>query len=458
MEELKILILDDEMGYREGIEEYLLTQGFTVFNAEKPSEGFKVLKEHPCDIVILDIKLPEMNGIHVLKKIKKLYPETEIIMITAHGDMDSVIESLRNGATDFFTKPFRLLNLKTAIERTKRYISLQNRVSDLKAQYNNLVHQIQKADGTMIVGKSKSMTEILNLMKKVASTDNTTILVTGESGTGKEVVARGIHTLSSRKDHTFLDINCSSIPDNLFESEFFGHKKGAFTGAIENKPGYFEVANQGTIFLDEICDMPNHMQTKLLRVLEGNVFRRVGSNRDIKFDVRVISATNKDIDQYVKNNDFREDLLYRLNTFRIHIPPLRDRKDDIKPLLNHFVKILSKKLKKPINKVSNRIYDYLYDYDFPGNVRELRNMVERALIICDNSVLRLEHFAHIIEKPNAKYDSSLSLSILEDQEKEMILKALDKSGNNKTNAAKLLEISRSALNRKIEKYKLQEKL
>ncbi len=454
MEEIKVLILDDEKGYREGIEEYLLTQGFTVFNAEKPSEGFQILKDEPCDIVILDIKLPEMNGVQVLRKIKNSYPEIEIIMITGHGDMDSVIESLRYGASDFFTKPFRLLDLKSAIERTKRYITLQNRISDLKIQYDLLVSQIKDADGTTMIGKSGSIKEILNLMKKVASTDNTTILITGESGTGKEIVARGIHALSVRKEHTFLDINCSSISDNLFESEFFGHKKGAFTGAIEHKPGYFEVANHGTIFLDEICDMPKYMQTKLLRVLEGNNFRRVGSNRDIKFDVRVISATNQDIDTLVKNNDFREDLLYRLNTFRIHIPPLRERKEDIPPLLEYFVEIFSKKLKKPIKNISNRIYDYLLSYDFPGNVRELRNMVERALIICDNSILRLEHFAHIIEKVPETDEYSLDLSILEKKEQDMLIKALERSGNNKTKAAKLLNISRSALNRKIEKYKL----
>ncbi len=454
MEELKILILDDEKGYREGIEEYLLTQGFTVFHAEKPSEGFQILKDEPCDIVILDLKLPEMNGVQVLRKIKKSYPETEIIMITAHGDMESVIESLRYGASDFFMKPFRLLDLKTAIERTKRFIALQNRITGLKFQYDHLISQIKDADGTTIIGKSKAIKEILNLMKKVAGTDNTTILVTGESGTGKEIVARGIHSLSARKSHTFLDINCSSIPDNLFESEFFGHKRGAFTGAIEHKSGYFEVANHGSIFLDEICDMPKHMQTKLLRVLEGNIFRRIGSNRDIKFDVRVISATNQDIDSYVKNHEFREDLLYRLNTFRIHIPPLRERKDDIKPLLDYFVKVYSKKLKKSIKNVSNRIYDYLLKYEFPGNVRELRNMVERALILCDNSTLRLEHFTLLAGKDAEIDEDTLDLAVLDKKEKEMLTKALKRSGNNKTNAAKLLNISRSALNRKIEKHKL----
>ena len=454
MEELKILILDDEKEYREGIEEYLLTQGFTVFHAEKPSEGFRILKEEPCDIVILDIRLPEMNGVHVLRKIKKSYPETEIIMITAHGDMESVIESLRYGASDFFTKPFRLLDLKTAIERTKRFIALQNKITGLKLQYDHLISQIKDADGTTIIGKSKAMKDILNLMKKVAETDNTTILITGENGTGKEIVANGIHALSKRRDHNFLGINCSSIPDNLFETEFFGHTKGAFTGAIAHKLGYFEVANHGTIFLDEICDMPKYMQTKLLRVLEGNIFRRVGSNRDIKFDVRVISATNQDIDSRVKEHEFREDLLYRLNTFRIHIPPLRDRKDDIKPLLDYFIKIYSKKLKKSIKNVSNRVYDYLFKYEFPGNVRELRNMVERALILCDNSTLRLEHFSLLAGKEQDVDEDTLDLTLLDKKEKEMIIKALGRSGNNKTNAAKLLNISRSALNRKIEKYKL----
>jgi len=304
-------------------------------------------------------------------------------MITAHGDMESVIESLRYGASDFLTKPFRLLNLKTAIERTKRFVALQNRITGLKFQYDHLISQIKDTDGMTIIGKSKAMRDILDLMKKVAGTDNTTILVTGESGTGKEIVARGIHTLSNRKNRTFLDINCSSIPDNLFESEFFGHKKGSFTGAIDDKAGWFEIADNGTLFLDEISDMPIGQQAKLLRVLEERKVSKVGSRDSKQVDVRVIAASNTNLEKLASENKFRLDLFHRLNVFSIVIPPLRERKEDIQLLLNYYLKQYSIQMQKNVSKIDPVVISQCMEYDFPGNIRELKNIIERAVILCD---------------------------------------------------------------------------
>jgi len=456
MEELKILILDDEKDYREGIEEYLSNQGFTVFKAAKPSDGLNILKNITCDIVVLDVKLPEMNGIQVLKRIKQLYPLIEVIMITGHGDMDSVIESLRSGASDFFTKPFRLVDLKRAIERTRRFIDLQNRVNDLQDRHNHLVSSILEREGDVIIGNSAAINKIFELMEKVAKTDDTSVLITGDCGTGKELVARGIHALSSRKREPFFDVNCGSIPDNLFESEFFGHNKGAFTGAIRNKPGFLETSGKGTLFLDEVCEMPKHMQTKLLRVLEGKTFRRVGSNHEIAFRARVISATNKNIENAVKNNELREDLLFRLNTFHIHLPTLKERKEDIPLLIDHFMRISIAKFGKTYcRKVDPAVYDALLEYEFTGNVRELEHMIEEALIMCDESVLRIEHFKNLkVTQKKVKFDS-LNLNQLVIKEKEMIRQALNQAKKNKTKAAQLLNISRSALNRKLSKYHIE---
>jgi len=456
MKELKILILDDKKDYREGIEEYLSTQGFTVFKAARPSIGLKILEKEPCDIVVLDIKLPEMNGIQFLRKIKLLYPDIEVIMITGHGDMDSVIESLRNGASDFFTKPFRLFDLRTAIERTKKYVYLQEKISNLEFQYEHLISKMHEYNGERIIGESHGIKEIIDLMEKVAKTDDTTVLITGDCGTGKELVARGIHALSTRRDALFFDVNCGSIADNLFESEFFGHQKGSFTGAYKSKAGFLEVAKKGTIFLDEICDMPKHMQTKLLRVLEGKTFRRVGSNKDLEFDARVISATNRDIDEAVERKDFREDLFFRLNTFHIHIPPLKERKEDIPLLIDHFVKFYIKKHgKNNIKKVSPLVYDYLMEYEFTGNVRELQHMIEKAIIICGESVLKVNYFKAMKSDDDLLANGILALDILHEKEKKMIIQALDRTKNNKSKAAELLNISRSALNRKISKHNIE---
>ncbi len=455
MKDLKVLILDDEQRVRDEVEEFLLDNKFTVFKAELPSVAFKILEEEVIDIAILDIKLPQMDGISVLKKVKEEYPEIEVIMISGHGDMQSVIEAMRLGATDYFQKPFRLLEINNAIERTKRFIKLNHKIKDFESSLSLLSKELHDKIGHRLLGKSKAIKDIVNLMTKVAKSYDTSVLVTGESGTGKELIARGIHYLSARNKHYFHSVNCSAIPETLFESEFFGHKKGSFTGATEDKPGWFEISNKGTLFMDEISDMPINQQAKLLRVLEEKSVSKVGSRQSIDVDVRVVAASNRNLEEMSENQKFRLDLYHRLSSFIIHIPPLRERREDIPVLLNHFIKEYSDKMAQPIKYVDPNIEKELIKYNFPGNIRELKNMVERALIICDGDELLLDHFQYnqknISNEVLPSTDENQSMD-LEQTEKNMILKALEQSGGNKSKAASLLNITWQSLDRRMKKY------
>ncbi len=454
MKNLNVLILDDEQRVRDEIEEFLTENEFPVFKAELPSQAFKIFDEISIDIAIVDIKLPEMDGIEVLKRIKEKHPNTEVIMISGHGDMQSVIEAMRLGATDYFQKPFRLLEINNAIERTKRFIKLNKKLQDAESSVSLLSKEIQENIGQRLLGKSPAITNIVNLMTKVARTDNTSVLITGESGTGKELIARGIHFLGNRKKNHFHSVNCSAIPETLFESEFFGHKKGSFTGAIEDKPGWFEISNKGSLFLDEISDMPINQQAKLLRVLEDKKVSKVGSRTAIDVDVRVIAASNRDLENMSENDRFRFDLYHRLSSFIIHIPPLRERREDIPLLLNYFITDFSDKMALSIKSIDPRIEKELINYDFPGNIRELKNIVERALILCEEGELRLDHFIL-----NPKKMSKNQIVILEENnldleqtERSLIIKALEKSGNNKSKASALLKISWQSLDRRMKKF------
>ena len=454
MEKLKIMILDDEQRVREEIGEFLLENGFQVFKAELPSQAFKILEQNEIDITILDIKLPEMDGIQVLEKIKTSYPEIEVIMISGHGDMNSVISAMRLGASDYFTKPFRLMDVHNSIERTKRFITLNSKLKEVEHNLSLVSNELQDKTGHSIITQSPKMKSIIELISKVAKTEDTSVLITGESGTGKELVARGIHYLSSRKEKYFYDVNCSAVPENLFESEFFGHKKGAFTGATESKAGWFEVASKGTLFLDEIGDMPLNLQSKFLRVLEERKIRRVGSHIDIPVDVRVIAATNRRLEDLIEEKLFRVDLFHRLNSFSIHIPPLRERSEDIPLLINHFASEFSKKMKKPIQEIDENVLNELSNYNFPGNVRELKNMVERAVILNDRGKLHLKHFpilAKVSDQPVFSEGAEIIFD-LELAEKNLIMKALEKCKNNKAKAAKLLNITWQSLDRRMKKF------
>ncbi len=458
MEKIKILVVDDERRVREEIAEFLANNKFEVYKAAAPSEAFKILDAKSVDIMILDIRLPEMDGLSVLKRVKENFPEIEVIMISGHGDMSSVIEAMRYGAADFFPKPFRLMDINLAIQRTTRYITLNQRYKQLEKNFSLLSNEIQKNAGVQLIGKSKEMKHVIAMMTKVANVENTTVLITGESGTGKELVARGIHFMSSRKKKFFHSVNCSAIPETLFESEFFGHKKGSFTGAIENKAGWFEIANHGSLFLDEIGDMPLSQQAKLLRVLEERSVSRIGSHDKLDVDVRVIAASNMELESMAHKKEFRLDLYHRLSSFVIHLPPLRERKEDIPLLLDYFIKYYIEKLGTKITKIDPAISKELINYPFPGNVRELRNLVERALILSEGGVLKLSDF--MINKSPEMMESAeanmpeIQVYDLELSEKRLIKKALEKCNNNKSKAAELLNISWQSLDRRMKKFDL----
>ena len=456
MKKLQILILDDEPGIRNEIEEFLAEMNFEVFQAGLPSEAFSLLEERPIDVAIVDIRLPEMDGIEVLERIKKMYPKTEVIMITAHGEMDSVIRSMRLGAIDFFNKPFLLKDLDRAIQKTKSYIQFQHNLLNYTSSLPKVLDDLSPLIGHQIIGESWQMKEVVSFMCNVAAAGDMTVLVTGESGTGKELVAKGIHYLSHRKKQPCHSINCASIAPELFESEFFGHAKGAFTGAIVEKVGWFEASHRGTLFMDEIGDLKLDMQPKFLRVLDDMIVTRLGSTQKKKVDVRVIAATNHSLEKLVEERRFRPDLYYRLNSFTIHIPPLRERKDDILPLFHHFLKSYAALIAKPINAVDPRVIQWLPEYHFPGNVRELKHMVERAIILCNGSTLELSHFINPGKKLN-KYLSNKTLeemTSLQELEKQTIIFYLKKAKFVKSHAARLLHISRQALDRKIEKFNI----
>lgn len=452
---LNILVLDDEKVFRDEITEFLENDSFHVFSAEKPSEAFGILENNEIDVMILDLRLPEMDGIQVLQKVRQSWPDIEVIMITGHGDMDAVIQAMRNGAVEFFPKPFRLLDMKAAIQRTKRFINLNHRLKEIKQSYNFLSKELRENVGYEIIGSSKAIRLVVELMSRVAKADSTSVLITGESGTGKELVARGIHFLSNRNNAYFHAVNCSAIPDTLFESEFFGHKKGSFTGATEDKEGWFEIAHGGTLFLDEVVEIQPNMQSKLLRVLEERKIRRIGAANDIPVDVRIVAATNQNIKKFLEEGKLRNDLYFRLNSFEINIPPLRERREDIPELLNYYVKILSTKLNRKVKGFESNLIRRLQSYDFPGNVRELRNMVERAIILSDNETLSIKDFAFMgisdmeeLFLPEPEHE----IFDLDEIEKRVILKALERSGYKKTEAAQLLNITRQALDRRLEKY------
>ncbi len=462
---VKILIVDDEPRVADEIEEFLVTKKFIVFKASAPSIAFKLLESNTINIVILDIKLPEMDGLDVLVKIKDKYPEIEVIMISGHGDMDTVIKAMRNGASDYFAKPFRLFDINNAITRTQRYLELNRKLKSAKQNVDELSRKLMLSIGTQLLGNSDSMKYLVSMMTKVASSSNTSVLILGESGTGKELVANGIHQLSKRSSDMFYSVNCSAVPESLFESEFFGHKKGAFTGAIEDKSGWFEIADNGTLFLDEISDMPLGQQAKLLRVLEERVVSKVGSRESKKVDVRVIAASNTKLESLATENKFRLDLYHRLSVFVITIPPLRERKDDIPLLFDYYLKQYNSQMEKNVSNTESSVINTLMNYDFPGNIRELKNIVERAVILCDGDTILNEHISFSGSKIKLTTDIGETTKNqilnetdnldLEYHEKRLIDRALKKSHNNKSKAATLLNVTWQALDRRMKKFGLE---
>ena len=447
---LNLLIIDDDPFYRR-LSASILGEKFHVFTADCPSEGLKILKKETVNFIISDYILPEMTGLGLLEKVKTEYPTIEVILISNSGDMDTVIEALRKGAADYFKKPFTPADIWMSIERVMKYSSLK-RDLDTQKQQNILLKKELKNEIGSIIGKSKPILNVIEQIKMVAQTPDTSVLIIGESGTGKELVARAIHDFSSRKDKLFGASNMSAIPDALFESEFFGHTKGSFTDASSDKAGWFETVDKGTLFLDEIGEMTLNLQVKLLRVLEDRKYTKVGTQKSVSFDVRIVSATNKSIETLTENTTFRLDLFHRLGTFIIHIPPLRERKEDIPILANHFLNLLNRKMGKDIRGISDDALELFQRYKFPGNVRELRNLMERAVILCNENELQSKHFDII------KFFSSPKIITetfdLEEIEKNTILRALEKTNFNKAEAARLLNIEWNALHRRLQKYQL----
>jgi DNA-binding NtrC family response regulator len=452
-EKIEILILDDEKQFTEELFEFFQNSDFAAFEANTEMEARKILSSHDIDLLILDVRLPGVNGLDILKEVKIQYPAMEVIVVSAHGDMDTVIKALRLGAFDYLRKPFRHIDIQIAIERTQKFLQLQRRLTQMEERNSLISKTLEEKIDRQFIGVSPQILEVFNLAVTAANYPDANVLITGESGTGKENIARIIHYSSKRKDHIFCAVNSSAITDSLLESEFFGHKKGSFTGAIIDKMGFFEVSNHGTLFLDEIADMPFNLQAKILRATEEKVITRVGDTKQINTDFRIISATNFDIDVRIEEKKFRLDLFHRLNTIHIHIPPLRERTEDIKPLLLHFINFYATKFNRPGLQIDNEAIDVLRKYDFPGNVRELRNMTERAIILCKGNTLGVCDYPIKYQK-NEQLNAKDELVKLKVGEIKMIRKALQTCNYNQQATADVLGITRDALIRKMKKYEI----
>jgi DNA-binding NtrC family response regulator len=448
-----ILVIDDDQIFTRLFSAFLKDK-FQIFVADKPSLGFRILDSESIDFVFCDFRLPEMDGLQVLKKIKADYPLVEVIMISNSLEVDTVIGALRSGAIDYFKKPLKEEDIFIILERAQKVSQLHTNLEITKTKNKKLNEEINKEFGVDIIGSSSIMKNIKHQMQMVAQSSDTSVLLIGESGTGKEIVARGIHNLSSRRDELFGAVNMAAVPEALFESEFFGHKKGSFTGAISERAGWFESLNNGTLFLDEIGEMPMSLQVKLLRVLEERAYNKVGTQKFEKFDIRIIGATNKSEQELSSGKEFRLDLFHRIGTFIIHLPALRNRKEDIPELTEFFMKELSTKTGKKINKISEEVFNLFNNYAFPGNIRELRNIIERAIILCQKDTLLPEHFNlfSYSEPKNNNLSTADELFDLKEIEKQTIIRALKKVNYNKAEAAELLNIEWNALYRRIQKY------
>jgi two-component system response regulator PilR (NtrC family) len=458
----RILVVDDERSMRELLMIVLRREGHQVLLAEDGPTAVAQLEREPIDVLISDIKMPGMSGVDVLREAKRIDPDIVGIMVTAYASTETAVEALRLGAYDYLTKPFDVEELKAKVRNALERRTLR--------QENVLLKRALRSSSAFsnIIGRSKPMQDVFDLVETVAPT-NSTILVTGESGTGKELVARAVHTNSLRRDQAFVALNCGALPETLLESELFGHMRGAFTGAAITKKGLLEAAERGTVFLDEISEMSPMMQVKLLRVLQERKFRRVGGNEEIDADIRIIAATNRDLTRAVADGTFREDLFYRINVIPIHLPPLRERREDITPLAEHFVAKYREQMGKSITGLSPEALCWLEAGDWPGNVRQLENVIERAVALERSSLIQLSSLpAEPRRKPNGGEiadaadpsrelpDTGLDLPRhLETQEREFVAQALKQTGGRHDKAAKLLALSPRQLRYLLDKYALR---
>jgi two-component system response regulator AtoC len=451
----KILIVDDELNMRLVLAAMLKKEGYEIASASDGREALQILKSGKISAVVTDLKMPNIDGMELLHCVSERHPEVPVIMITAHGTVATAVEALKKGALDYITKQFDLDELKNVISK-----AIKTRI----LKESELFLPPDEIERTGIIGTSKRTLEIFDAIKRVAPT-TTTILITGETGTGKELVADAIHYNSPRKNNPLIKINCAAISETLMESELFGYEKGAYTGAAITKPGKFELAHKGTLFLDEVGEIPRDMQVKLLRVIQEQEFERVGGLRTIKVDVRIIAATNSNLLQQVQAGNFREDLYYRLNVFPIDVPPLRERKEDILPLVDYFVEKFNKKLELSV-AVDSEVKEMLLRYEWPGNIRELENLVERMMLLAKDNLITSREvpdefkaaITRIITAPSddgKKPFKDYMRDHVENVEKQMIIKCLEESGGNVTNAAKQLGLSRKGLQLKMIKYNLR---
>ncbi len=453
MSEARILVVDDEAAQRDILGGFLRKQGYEVREAASGLTALGLLRTETVDLVLTDVRMPGMSGLDLLREARALNPELPVVVLTAYGSIEDAVAAMRDGAVDYLTKP---VDLDAVLLRVRKVLEQQRLVSENRALREALRGRY-RVEG--IVAESGKMQEVLSVVHRVAAS-TTTVLLRGESGTGKELIAQAIHYQSGRSAKPLVKVNCAALPETLLESELFGHVKGAYTGAVSDRPGRFEAANGGTIFLDEIGDVSSGVQAKLLRVLQEREFERVGSSRTLKVDVRVIAATNQDLEVAVREKRFREDLYFRLNVVPILIPPLRERREDIPPLLDHFLRKYAAENKRAIRGLTHEARDALLKYEYPGNVRELENLIERAVVLCRSEVISLEDLPlgmqEAGEGPGAVPPAGSLPAELEAVERRMIEDALAQSGGVQTRAAELLGITERALRYKLKRLGLKE--
>jgi DNA-binding NtrC family response regulator len=453
MRKVKILVVDDEHLIRWSLEQNLKKQGYDVLTAGSGEDALQIIREDPPELVLLDIQLPGISGLEVLEKIKDIDEDIIVIMVTAHGGLETAVTAMRIGAYDYLNKPFNLDEMAIVIRKALETSELRREVVSLRVEH-------KKVGLPNIIGESQSMQNILAMMEKVARSEAATVLIQGESGTGKELVAKWIHYKSSRADKAFMAINCAAVPATLLESELFGYEKGAFTDAKVTKKGLFELADGGTVFLDEIGDMEMGMQAKLLRFLEDRTFRRIGGSKVNTVDVRIISATNKDLIKAIESKDFRNDLYYRLQVIPIFLPPLRARREDILSLAKHFIDTYKREFAKQVNGISAQAERLLVDYNWPGNIRELKNVIERAIILGNEDMLTVDHLPMEITSRLATEADAAVITFklppegidIEEVEKELIRQALENNDWNQSKAAKKLNLGVDAFRYRMKKF------
>lgn len=449
-----ILVVEDQKNMRESLVIAFKRAGYNVDSVESGEKVVELQKNHVYDLVVVDLKMEAMDGLEVLSRIKRITPSTEVIVMTAFGTIDSAIQAMRNGAYDYVTKPFQLSDILSVVERALEKKRLSDKVNNLQKG----VKEKYKFEG--VIGNSPVMMRLLNILVELTNSEST-VLITGESGTGKELIARAIHNNSRRSDKPFVVVNCGALPENLQESELFGHVMGSFTGAVKDKKGIFLEAEGGTLFLDEIGETSLSTQVKLLRFLQNGEIRKVGDNKPIYLDIRIIVATNKNLEEATKNGSFRKDLFYRLNVIRIHLPPLRERKEDITLLISYFVNLYSIKLKKRPPEISGDAMALLLNYTWPGNVRELENVIERAVTLAKGSHITVADLALQTVSPadtiNVMIEMGGIRAALAQEERKTIVESLRRCAGNRKQAASSLGISTTTLWRKMKEYQIVSK-